>query len=355
MRSSLSMGSYEAGILWRFFDGVSAAVSGRMVRGSPPGEENLTFLLCELLDANTTSLHALSYPLSQVQEDLATSDAGITVDVEFETHEHSKHIESKYSGADLGIVVTINHPLLGYSRRGLLVQAKRLFGKGKDREFSLFSEYDSFEMVQAEFLKLLQERFGVWNSIYYLWYNPASVAFPENEAKLLRAYEANTNDLYAYWGRFHPFMDELIDSGFPWLLNAGRPKASTSSDEEGKAREWRATQPALRISALDVVLSVAEHGTPRLKALYDTLLEVRGSSPTFSPFADFFLLMLANSRHGSDNEDWVKLAEGQKVAMPPLKPASDSHARRQRDEFDSPPIPRHTLKVTVRSTLPNVG
>lgn len=355
MRSSLSMGSYEGGILWKFFDGVSTAVSARMGRGSPPGEENLTFLLCELLDANTTSLHALSYPLSQVQEDLAKSDAGITVDVEFETHEHSKHIESKYSGADLGIVVAVNHPLLGHSRRAILVQAKRLFGRGKSREFSLFSEYDSFEKDQAEFLKTLQERFGVWNSIYYLWYNPASVAFPENEAKLLRAYEANTNDLYAYWGRVHPFMDELIDMGFPWLFNAGRPKASMSSDEEDKAREWRATQPALRISALDVVLNVAEHGRPRLKALYDTLVERRGSSPTFSPFADFLLLALANPRYGSDNESWVKLAEGQKVAMPTAKPVSDTHARRQRDEFESPPIPRHTLKVTVGSTLPNVG
>jgi hypothetical protein len=61
-----------------------------MIRGSPPGEENLTFLLCELLDANTTSLHLLNYLLPKAKSDLEASDLGLTIDVEFETHEHSK-------------------------------------------------------------------------------------------------------------------------------------------------------------------------------------------------------------------------------------------------------------------------
>lgn len=107
---SLAIGGYEASILWRFLDGVSTAVSNRMIRGSSPSEENLTFLICELLDANATSLHALNYPLSQVQADLQSSDCGVTVEVEFQTHEHSKYIESKYSGADLGIVLCNRSP-----------------------------------------------------------------------------------------------------------------------------------------------------------------------------------------------------------------------------------------------------
>ena len=78
-RMFLALGGYRApGVLWRFFDGVSTAVSSRMVRGSSPVEENLTFLLCELLDANTTSLHALSYSLAQVRTDLEASDAGLS-------------------------------------------------------------------------------------------------------------------------------------------------------------------------------------------------------------------------------------------------------------------------------------
>jgi hypothetical protein len=348
----LAIGGYEATVLWRFLDGVSTAVSMRMATGSSPGEENLTFLLCELLDANTTSLHALTYPLSQAKSDLESSDAGITVDVEFQTHEHSKHVESRYSGADLGIVLAVNHPLFGQSRRGILVQAKRLFGQGKNREYGLYSGYNSFDHQQADFLETLRQRFGVWNSVYYLWYNPPSTAFRDPDAKVLRAYDASGPSPYQYLHRMHPFLDELMEMGLPWPFGGGCPRAEPSTDAESTARKWRQTQPALRVSALDVVLSVGKPGPPQLKALYDATLE-RRSMPTFSPFADFMLLALASSRYGSDNPDWLRLTEGQKVPMPAAKQASD--AGHELDELESPPIPRHTLRVTVRSTLPHVG
>jgi hypothetical protein len=324
-----------------------------MVSGSSPGEENLTFLLCELLDANTTSLHALPYPLSQVQNDLSASDSGVTIDVEFQTHPHSKHVESRYSCADLGIVLEIAHPLRGYERRGFLIQAKRLFGVRKDREFGVYSGYDSFDRDQANFLKALQERFGAWNAVFYLWYNPSAVAFAAADSKIIRAYEAQGHNLMPYWGRIHPMIDELIDMGFPFALPAAGPGSAATDEEEINLRKWRLTQPALRISGLDVVLSASEHGPPRLKTLYDTVLE-RGRNVSFSPFAEFFLLALASSRYGSSDEAWVKLAEGQRIPMPPLKPATDKHTAFL-EEFETPPTPRHTLKVTVRSTLPNVG
>jgi hypothetical protein len=136
---NFTLTSYEGAIIWRFFDGVSTAVSIRMLRGSPPGEENLTFLLCELLDESATGLHALEYPLARVKEDLEKSDAGVSIDIGFETHEHTKYFESKYSGADLGIILSINHPVLGNSRRAMLVQAKKLFAKTQSKEFSLYS------------------------------------------------------------------------------------------------------------------------------------------------------------------------------------------------------------------------
>jgi hypothetical protein len=249
-------------------------------------------------------------------------------------------------------VLAIDQPLFGRSRRGILVQAKRLFGRGKSREFSVFSDYNSFDKGQADFLKALQKRFGVWNSVYYLWYNPPSTSFSENEAKILKAYEAAGSTLYPHWDRIHPFLDELIESGFPWLFSAN-PR-TILSPEESRAREWRATQPALRISELDVVLSVTEHGPPKLKALYDAAME-RRSMHAFSPFADFFLLALASSRFGSNSNqpDWLRLTEGQKVAMP--APKQSDERRDEFDELDSPPIPRHTLRITVRSTLPPVG
>jgi hypothetical protein len=134
----LSFPTYEGSMIWRFLDGVSTAVSSRMLRGSSPGEENLTFLLCELLDESSAGLHVLEYPLATAKTDLEKSDAGITIDVEFQTHEHTRWVEARYSGADLGIVFVMDHPLLGYSRRAVLVQAKRLFGAGRSREFSIY-------------------------------------------------------------------------------------------------------------------------------------------------------------------------------------------------------------------------
>jgi hypothetical protein len=325
-----------------------------MVQGSSPGEENLTFLLCELLDANTTSFHALRYPLSQAKSDLEASDAGLTVDVEFETHEHSKHVESRYSGADLGIVLAVNHPVLGHSRRGILVQAKRLIGSGKKREYGLYSDYKYFDRQQADFLEALQQGFGVYNSVFYLWYNPPSTAFRDDDAKILKAYEAAGASTHRHWHRMHPFLEDLIEMGltrWPFTAWSGRMGAS-EDDDEGRAREWRHSQPALRLSALDIVLSVASHGPPQLKAMYDAML-ARKSWPTFSPFADFLLVALASSRYGSDNPDWIRLTEGQKVRVPAPKQATPH--RSAIDELESVPTPRHTLRVTVRSTLPQVG
>ncbi|MBI1746167.1 MAG: hypothetical protein HYR55_06220 [Acidobacteria bacterium] len=223
-RMFLAIGGFEASVLWRFLDGVSTAVSMRMTAGSSPVEENLTFLLCELLDANTTSLHALSYPLSQAKIDLETSDAGVTVDVAFQTHEHSKHVESKYSGADLGVVLAVNHPIFGQSRRGILVQAKRLFGQGKKREYSLHSDYSSYDSQQANFLEALRQRFGVYNSVYYLWYNPPSTAFRDPDARLLRAYDASGPSPSQFLHRIHPFFDELLEMGLPWPIAGGGPR-----------------------------------------------------------------------------------------------------------------------------------
>jgi hypothetical protein len=349
-RGFVAIGGYEANILWRFLDGVSSAVAMRMKDGSPPSEENLTFLLCELLDANSTSLHALGYPLSQAQADLENSDAGITVDVEFQTHEHSKWVESKYSGADLGIVLAVNHPVLGQSRRGLLVQAKRLFSKGKKHEFGLFSQYTSFDKTQAEFLKVLEQRFGAWNSVFYLWYNPHSTAFPDADAKVLRAYEASDPNPFYLWHRVHPFLDEMLEMGFPALFGNHGPRTA-SPEEEAALRQWRLTQPALRVSDLDVAQRIGEHGPPQLKALYEARLE-RRNGVGFSPFADFLLLVLTSSRFGSDNADWIRLTEGQRIAIPTSK---SSNERTVLDELETAPIPHHTLKLTVRSTLPSVG
>ena len=347
---NITLGNYEGTVLWHFFDSISSAISTRMLRGSTPGEENLTFLLCELLDEGATGLHTLDYPLSRVREELERSDAGIAVDLGFETHEHARYFESRYSGADLGIIVAIDHPILGRSQRAFLVQAKRLFYRGRAREFSIYSAYESYDFKQADFLKRLASRFDVYNSVFYLWYNPPSSGFSEPDSRIIRAYEAN-GYLAPHRGQMHPF-DDFWERGFPLGLGKHGVAGPFGSEDEEKAREWRAQQPALRVSELEAVLSIAESGAiPGLKALYDARLE-RSRGITFSPFADFFLLALASSRYGSSKHEWLQLAEGKPVSMPPSKQIEDFSPL---DELERPPSPRHTITVTIRSTLPQLG
>jgi hypothetical protein len=358
MKSLMSFSSYDASILWKFFDGVSDAVANRLLRGSPPGEENLTFLLCELLDESSTGLHVLGYPLTRAKEDLEKSDTGMTVDVQFVTHEHPKHIESKYSGADLGIVFVVQHPIVGYSRRAVLVQAKKLFPQKPADPFSLYSRYTHYDKDQAEFLQELERRFEVWDSIFYLWYNPPSGGFREDDAKLLRAYEAHSNTLMPLWGRVHPILDELLETGLPFF-SAGRALGADSRQEDHDAeREWRARQPAIRVSALDTTLSIASVSSPpQLKTFYDRQKEHgrRYGRFAFAPFAEFFLLGLFNERIGNSKQDWVRLAEGQKVPMPPAKPSAQPSKIEGLDNLQQVPVPRHTITLTLRSTLPEVG
>jgi hypothetical protein len=152
-------------------------------------------------------------------------------------------------------------------------------------------------------------------------------------------------------------MDELIEMGFPFVIG-GRNAISAGTpnqEDEERAREWRARQPALRISSLDTVLSLTSKvTTPQLKPLYDEFRE-RSDRISFLPFADFFLLALANSRYGSTNEQWIQLAEGRKVSIPLLKQRKDNEPPSPLDELQHPPVPRHTIHINIKSTLPQLG
>lgn len=353
-RSRIMLPTHETSLLWNYFDAVSNAITSRFERGSPPGEENLTFLLCELLDESASDLHRLSYSLSDLKKALESGDSGLTLDVRFDTHPHSKHFESKYSGADLGLVLSIDHPMLGRSTRAVLLQAKKLFPARRAEQFSLYSTYSSFDAAQAKFLESLARRFDAWRSVFYLWYNPSTGAFDDTASKHIRSYEATSTALVPW--RRHPFMDELIEFGYPFAFS-NHARGSTSSERDAELqREWRASQPAMRVSSLSVAMSTSTGpSAPSIRALYDQIAE-QSDPVAFSPFADFMLLALLNPRFGSSQSEWIALAEGRLTKLPPKKQqqANDSNVD-PTDSVDRPPVPRHTLRVSLRSTLPNQG
>ena len=351
--SNFMLPKREASIIWRYLDGVSRALARRFSSGSSPGEENLTFLLCELLDEGTTGLHLLDYPLSMAKNDLANSDGGISLDVTFNTHEYTKHVEHHYSGADLGVCFVTDHPLFGRSEKAVLLQAKRLF-PDSNSAFTLQSTFNSFRTVQLEFLKELEHRFSALNSIYYLWYSPSSSGFSQNDAMLVRALEASA---FSDWTRaleWHPFLEDLIEFGRPWnTIWSNSSQEIVENDDPQK--EWRETQPATRVSSLSVVDSISSNGRgPSLASLYESRTSQSRRRKhhilPFEPFAELFFIALVSERIGSSNVDWLRLARGEKVPMPP--PKSCSEAVSGKIELpESVPGPRHTLTFTLRSTL----
>ena len=342
----------ETKLLWRFFDSVSSAIAGRMDRGSPPGEENLTFLLCELLDESSSDLHRLDVSLAQVRCELSKSDSGLSVEVAFETHPHSKYHEAKYSGADLGLVLTLEHPLLGSSTRAVLLQAKKLFPQSKSSAFSIHSAYTSYDSEQAHFLQELGRRFEVWRSIFYLWYNPSSRAFHDADAKHIRAYESMPLAIHS-WHR-HPFIDELLEFGYPFWQGSHFSAFDNAAATDEAASKWRSLQPALRLSSLEVAVSAASKAKyPRLRSLYEASAQSK-DLVSFTPFADFMLFALFNPRVGSDNDDWIRLAKGAAVQMPAAKSSNDKTVDIP-DNMSNAPTPRHTMQVTIKSTLPPIG
>jgi hypothetical protein len=353
-RLNFSLPDAELGIMWRYFDGVSQALARRFEGGSPPGEENLTFLLCELLDEGSTGLHLLEYPLTRAKEDLARADGGITLDVSFQTHEHTKHVEHDYSGADLGVVFVLEHPYFGRSERAVLLQAKRLFPTGSGG-FSLSSSFSSFHVGQRDMLKEVERRFSAEHSVFYLWYSPSSSAFSNEDAKLLRSIEATATWDWRELRGMHPFFDDMVEFGWPWHERrwGGSP---VTQQEQDRQQAWRMTQPATRVSSLPVVAEITADGRgPRLISLYQarTTSHRRRRSwrwLTFEPFAELFLLGLISDGIGHASEDWLRLTRGEKVPMPPLKTTTDE-VRREPALPENVPTPKHSLTFTLRSSL----
>jgi hypothetical protein len=325
----------ERSIIWRYLDGVSLALAKRFERGSPPNEDNLSFLLCELLDENSTSLHVLDYPLSSVRDDLACSDGGVSLDVEFQTNEHSRHFEHHYSRADLGVIFVIDHPFFGKSKKAILLQAKRLF-PNPIRIYTLNSRFESFDRKQLQELRALTRRFEVANSAFYLWYCPTAESFSAKYQEIIRSIEATVGN-----------ESHLVNAGWPFVKP--RPEILLLRNDLGEqAQSWRACQPATRISDLDIVEKITSAKSQiSLMDLYSQRLTWEPTTVAFEPFANLLMLGLISDWVGSRDEDWIRLAKGEMVLVRQQVESAEVDMR----EFEHEIAPKHSLTLTLRSSI----
>lgn len=356
MHVPMIMGELELSYLRRFWAGVDRAIAAEMKSGDRVSEENLTFLLGRLLDGGSTLQEMLEYRLDNLNRDLEQCGTGCQIDIEFTTNEHTKDFEAHVSFADLGIVLRQEHsPIAPGRTKAILVQSKKLY-PSREGDYAMHASYGGFNPDQFRNLRKRAEEYD-WDGIVYFLYNPLLAAFREDDARVLRAAESRLLDgPWNAWGnwRHFPFHPE------EWLhicARFGLPLRShpTGTPEEMcSARAGQvANRPGVRVLGLRDMNSLvsgsgkedAVRDSFRLSECYEHAFSGwrRGAQVPFVPLSEYIVNIFMSCAHGTDNPHMIRIAEGQ---LPERRP-------KERDD-DAPGIAvRHTLKITVRSTLPD--
>lgn len=355
------LGEPEVTYLRRFFDAVDQTVTQEMQAGATLLEESLTFVLARLLDGKSTFQRVLDYPLDRLNTDLEACGSGTAVTIEFETNEHKKSFESAVSHADLGIVIRWEgNALQPPHTKALIVQSKKLYHtKGT---YGIRSSYDGFDADQFKQLREIASKYDSDGVCYFL-YNPPLAAFPQDEAKLIHAIEARLYPGCGWsYGSF-PFWDREMEMFFHgplrrhWfaVTHTGASPDATSADRLREERN-RALQskPGLRVLGISSVAAIVESNKSvrksfRLEECYhyafsDHWWHSSGAVP-FLPLSSFIVDLVLACNRGTANENIISIAEGRE---PEPEPDSDPDGQ--------PPglAVRHTLKVTLRNTLPKM-
>jgi hypothetical protein len=364
----MMLGEPELAYLTRFFEGIDRAITEEMQKGVSLSEESLTFVLARLLDDKSTLQRVLDYSIDSLSKDLDLCGSGVQISVDFETNEHTKSFESNVSYADLGIVLTQEPSPLGPPlTKAIIVQSKKLYRR--DDVYRIHSAYDAFNVRQYEGLKDLASTYG-WGSIVYFLYNPKLDAFAEEDAKVLRAVEhlmwSPCFDWHRMWPEFYDTyehylgwnpeiayaLDRLFRSArFPWTWPTGQRQ---TSPDQMRAERARVTEqrPGLRVLDLRSIKSLVEadgqaRGSFQLQECYAYALSPhRWRSSVTSPFlplSSFMVGMFMGCVTGSDDEELIGIARGI-----PAEPKGES-------DTEPPGVAaRHTITITVGSTLPRV-
>ncbi|MFH1648439.1 MAG: hypothetical protein ABIA11_01745 [Patescibacteria group bacterium] len=357
MQEPMIWGEPEASYIRRFLDGVDRVVTDEMQSGRSLLEESLTFVLARLLDGQSTFQRILDYPIEKLNVDLDACGSGTQMSIEFETNEHKKSFESAVSHADLGIVVRRESSIFGPSyTKAIIVQSKKLY-PSKDT-YSLRSAYEAFDPAQFQELKKVASEYS-WDGVCYFLYNPKLDAFSEDEAKIVRALEARMfsgSGLSGFPFLWHPEMEYFIHSfgrRYPVRFSAHVPGALLPDQLREERDKQLSSRPGLRVLGISSVSSIVESNktirkTFRLNDCYSYALSSHwfgnsGAVP-FLPLSSFIVDLVLGCSRGSSDENIVNIAEGK-----------EPHPQPESSNEETPGVAvRHTLKITVRNTLPQM-
>ncbi len=306
-----------------FFDSVAEAVSSRMGDRSRVGEEQLTFLLCEMMDDSYSSRHVLKYSLNDLKSDLERIGSLLTIKID--TTAHGKPLENEQSASDLGIVLKYTNEYEEIIEKAVLVQAKRLDKSTEAPKYTYRSSYKEFNPEQITKLKSINDTYGS-KSTCYLFYNPPRAAFKESSQhqiteseQIIREMDDSVTILLNGWLRSYLFLSIIL------------PSFTT---------EPLAASPGLRFSNIQSVedaINKLGRDKPSLYTMYSNVTD--SSNPRalgFSPLSTFFVRGLFFCLFGERNPGLVKLARGEVDDV-----TSPGNARQMG-------VAKHTIDIHVR-------
>jgi hypothetical protein len=346
--------------LRNYFHSVDKAISSELDSATVAYEEFLTPTLGRLLDSRSPFQALLEYPLKQLNQDLAECGSGNKLLVEFETHEHAKGFSGSVSHADLGIILRQESPLTGeFIEKAILVESKRLYPV-KDK-YSLRSRYTGFDLQQFNSLSAIAKTYDQ-SGVYYFLYNPSLTAFDDTSAKVIRALEnsicENSMEIRGLTNRFFG-REEYYMIGARGGMTTLRLGPLTSPPDPNQIKEalkqMTSRRPGLKVISLQSLDSIVR-SKPRLASsfslgnCYQYLQNFAWHrdddvAVPFISFGTFMVDYFLSCYRGSTNPNLISIAAGKPVTRP------DSPTETQ---GGSNVLARHTLTITLESTLPEI-
>jgi hypothetical protein len=189
--------------LTKYFDGVDAALSGKLLRAVPPDEPALTNELCALMDAQTQRRERLlEFNIDRLNEALAACGDDMRFELRVDTHPHNPKMEAFVSQSDLGLIIEYkNYVLPGENWFfAYLLQAKRLHRSGSG-EYDDRASFRSVDHHQHDRLEQFAKRFGEEFFGYILYCPPVPHLHPETITKARALHTRNlSKPIYDYVG-----------------------------------------------------------------------------------------------------------------------------------------------------------
>lgn len=184
--------------LVRYFDGIDAALSRKLLRRNPPHEPSLTEEFCALMDADAQRAERLlEFDIDDLNVELARAGGGLNINFQIDVHPHSTRMEAYVSQADFALVLQYdNHFLRSESwTAAYLVQAKRLH-RSMAGSYDEMAGFNGLSPAQREAIDDLRSVLGPEALKYCLYCPPTSGLEPTFRERVRSLHIRNLQDRF---------------------------------------------------------------------------------------------------------------------------------------------------------------